>query len=75
MDITLELVEAILHSLDCRYEREKVSLSGTETVEIRLFNQASGEQTARLEFSGGRLVKVDYWDKDKKTIETVEWPA
>lgn len=75
MEISLDLVEAILNSLDTRYEREKVSLAGAESVEIRLFNQVTGEQTARLEFTERKLTKVDYWDKAKKTIETVEWPT
>lgn len=73
MQMSLELVEALLHSLDFRFEREKMSLAGTERVEIRLFNQITGEQSARLEFEDGQLVKLDYWDKERKTIETVDW--
>lgn len=75
MDITVDLIEALLQSLDCRFERENLALAGTERLEIRLFNHLTGEQSARLEFEGGCLVKLDYWDKEKQTIRTVEWPA
>jgi hypothetical protein len=67
------MIENFLKSLECRYEREKMSLAGVENVEIRLFNHATGEQTARLEFINNILTKVDYWDQEKKTIETIEW--
>ncbi len=75
MEMTVEVVEAVLQSLDCRYERENLALAGAERLEVRLFNQVSGEQSVRLEFEAGRLVKLDYWHKDQQTIETVEWPA
>jgi hypothetical protein len=73
MKITNEIVENFLKSLECRYEREKMSLAGVENVEIRLFNHSTGEQAARLEFISGVLTKIDYWDQDKKTIETIRW--
>ncbi len=71
--ITPEIVENFLRSLECRYEREKMSLAGVENVEIRLFNHSTGEQAARLEFINNVLTKIDYWDQDKKVIETIEW--
>jgi len=71
--VTLDLVQAVLQSLDYRYEIEKMSLHGAEDVEIRLFNQMTGEQSARLEFTDGAMKKLDYWDKDGKSIRTVEW--
>ena len=73
MPITVETMEALLNSLDYRYERENLALAGTERLEVRLFNHVSGEQNARLEFLDGLLVKIDYWDKDQNTIQTVEF--
>lgn len=73
MQITVDMIEGLLTSLDYRYERENLALAGTERLEIRLFNQLSGEQNARLEFKDRLLVKVDYWDKEKNTIETVDF--
>jgi hypothetical protein len=73
MKITNEMVESFLRSLECRYEREKMSLAGVENVEIRLFNHSTGEQAARLEFINSVLTKIDYWDQGKKTIETITW--
>lgn len=65
------MVENFLRGLECRYEREKMSLAGVENVEIRLFNHSTGEQAARLEFINNILTKIDYWDQNKKTIETI----
>lgn len=73
MDISVALIEAVLQSLDCRYECENLALAGATRVEVRLFNQLSGEQSARLEFEGDRLMKLDYWDKERKVIETIDW--
>ena len=73
MKITAEKVENFLKSLDCRYEREKMSLAGIENVEIRLFNHSTGEQAARLEFINDILTRIDYWDLDEKTIQTIDW--
>lgn len=73
MKITAKTVESFLKSLECRYEREKMSLAGVENVEIRLFNHTTGEQAARLEFINNVLTKIDYWDQSKKTIETIKW--
>ena len=73
MKITIEIAENFLKSLDCRYEKEKMSLAGVENVEIRLFNHSTGEQAARIEFLNGILTKIDYWDQGKKVIETIEW--
>ena len=73
MKITTETVENFLKSLECRYEREKMSLAGIENVEIRLFNHTTGEQAARLEFINDTLTRIDYWDMDKKTIQTIKW--
>lgn len=73
MKITTEIVENFLRSLECRYEKEKMSLAGVENMEIRLFNHSTGEQAARLEFINNVLTKIDYWDQDKKVIETIEW--
>ncbi|RJP71377.1 MAG: hypothetical protein C4532_07590 [Candidatus Abyssobacteria bacterium SURF_17] len=73
MKITIETVENFLKSLECRYEREKMSLAGVENVEIRLFNHSTGEQAARLEFISNVLTKIDYWDQNKKTIESIKW--
>ncbi|MBI5116811.1 hypothetical protein HZA56_10085 [Candidatus Poribacteria bacterium] len=73
MKITAEIVESFLRSLECRYEREKMSLAGVENVEIRLFNHTTGEQAARLEFINNVLTRIDYWDQAKKTIETIRW--
>ncbi len=73
MKITAEKVENFLKSLDCRYEREKMSLAGVENVEIRLFNHSTGEQAARLEFINDILTRIDYWDLDEKTIQTIAW--
>jgi hypothetical protein len=73
MKITAEKVENFLKSLDCRYEREKMSLAGIENVEIRLFNHSTGEQAARLEFINDILTRIDYWDLDEKTIQTIAW--
>lgn len=71
MKISIEQVESFLNSLGYRYEKEVTSISGKQNVEIRLFNQESGEHSARIEFIDGYVTKVDYWDKEKKTIETV----
>ena len=73
MKITIEMTENFLRNLECRYEREKMSLAGVENVEIRLFNHTTGEQAARLEFINTILTRIDYWDQDKKTIETITW--
>lgn len=73
MKITAETVENFLKSLECRYEREKMSLAGVENVEIRLFNHSTGEQAARLEFINDILTKIDYWDLTEKTIQTITW--
>jgi hypothetical protein len=73
MKITTETVENFLKSLECRYEREKMSLAEIENVEIRLFNHTTGEQAARLEFINDTLTRIDYWDMDKKTIQTIKW--
>jgi hypothetical protein len=73
MKITIETVENFLKSLECRYEKEKMSLAGVENVEIRLFNHSTGEQAARIEFLNSVLTKIDYWDQGKKVIETIEW--
>lgn len=72
MPISIETIEALLNSLDYRYERENLALAGTTRLEVRLFNHVTGEQNARLEFVDGVLVKIDYWDKDQKTIQTVD---
>jgi len=73
MKITAERVENFLKSVECRYEREKMSLAGVENVEIRLFNHSTGEQAARLEFINDILTKIDYWDLGEKTIQTITW--
>lgn len=73
MKITTEVAESFLRNLECRYEKEKMSLAGVENVEIRLFNHTTGEQAARLEFINNVLTKIDYWDQNKKTIETITW--
>lgn len=73
MKITTETVENFLKSLECRYEREKMSLAEIENVEIRLFNHTTGEQAARLEFINDTLTRIDYWDMGKKTIQTIKW--
>ncbi len=73
MNITAETIENFLKSLECRYEKEKMSLAGVENVEIRLFNHSTGEQVGRLEFINNVLTKIDYWDLSKKTIETIIW--
>jgi hypothetical protein len=73
MKVTTETVENFLKSLECRYEKEKMSLAGVDNVEIRLFNHSTGEQAARLEFINNVLTRIDYWDQSKKTIETVTW--
>jgi hypothetical protein len=73
MEIRIDLVESFLKNIECRYEKEKMSLAGVDNVEIRLFNQSTGEQAARLEFINSILTRVDYWDQNKKTIETIEW--
>jgi len=73
MKITIEVIENFLKSLDCRYEKEKMSLAGIDNVEIRLFNHSTGEQAARIEFLSNVLTKIDYWDQDKKVIETIKW--
>lgn len=73
MHITAETVESFLKSLECRYEREKMSLVGEENVEIRLFNHTTGEQAARLEFINNALTRIDYWDLGAKTIQTITW--
>ena len=75
MRITVNTIEALLNSLDYRYERENLALAGTERLEVRLFNQHTGEQNARLEFLDSVLVKIDYWDKDQNTIQTVDLEA
>ena len=72
MDLTVDTVEALLNSLDFRYERENLALAGRPRLEVRLFNQVTGEQNARLEFEDGLLIKLDYWDKEHNTIRTVE---
>jgi hypothetical protein len=71
MKITSEIIEDFLKSLECRYEKEKMSLAGVDNVEIRLFNHSTGEQAARLEFLNNVLTRIDYWDQNKKTIETM----
>lgn len=73
MKITTEMVENFLKSLECRSEKEKMSLAGVDNVEIRLFNHSTGEQAARLEFINDVLTKIDYWDQTNKTIATIEW--
>ena len=73
MKVSTETVENFLKSLECRYEKEKMSLAGVDNVEIRLFNHSTGEQAARLEFINNVLTRIDYWDQSKKTIETVKW--
>ncbi len=73
MKITAEMVENFLKSLECRFEKEKMSLAGVDNVEIRLFNHSTGEQAARLEFINNVLTKIDYWDQTNKTIATIEW--
>ncbi len=73
MKISTETVENFLRSLECRYEREKMSLAGVENVEIRLFNHSTGEQAARLEFINDVLTKIDFWDLKEKTIQTIVW--
>ena len=73
MKISTEMIENFLRGLECRYEKEKMSLGGAENVEIRLFNHSTGEQAARLEFIDDFLTKIDYWDQGKKTIETISW--
>jgi hypothetical protein len=73
MDITIETIENFLKSIECRYEKEKMSLAGVDNVEIRLFNHSTGEQAARLEFINNVLTRIDYWDQSKKTIETIKW--
>lgn len=72
MQLSVETIEALLNSLDYRYERENLALAGTARLEVRLFNHITGEQSARLEFLDGVLIKIDYWDKDQKTIQTVD---
>ncbi len=71
MTVNTENVESFLRGLDLRYEREKMSLSGVENVEIRLFNHTTGEQAARLEFINDVLTRIDYWDLTEKTIQTI----
>ncbi len=73
MEIGIEIIEKFLKSIECRYEKEKMSLAGIDNVEIRLFNHSTGEQAARLEFINNILTRIDYWDQNKKTIETIKW--
>jgi len=73
MEISVETLENFLKSIECRYEKEKMSLAGVDNVEIRLFNHSTGEQAARLEFINSILTRIDYWDQAKKTIETIKW--
>ena len=73
MKITIEMAENFLKSLECRYEKEKMSLAGVDNVEIRLFNHSTGEQAARIEFINNTLTKIDYWDPSKKIIDTIVW--
>jgi len=73
MQISVEILENFLKSIECRYEKEKMSLAGVDNLEIRLFNHSTGEQAARLEFINNVLTRIDYWDQSKKTIETIEW--
>ena len=73
MKITIEMAENFLKSLECRYEKEKMSLAGVDNVEIRLFNHSTGEQAARIEFINNMLTKIDYWNQSKKIIETIVW--
>jgi hypothetical protein len=73
MKLNTETIESFLKSLECRYEREKMSLAGVDNVEIRLFNHTTGEQAARLEFINDALTRIDYWDLEEKTIQTIMW--
>lgn len=73
MEIRIDTLEKFLKSIECRYEKEKMSLAGVDNVEIRLFNHSTGEQAARLEFINSILTRIDYWDQSKKTIETIKW--
>jgi len=73
MEINTETIERFIRSLECRYEREKMSLAGVQNVEIRLFNHTTGEQAARLEFINEALTRIDFWDLKEKTIRTIMW--
>jgi hypothetical protein len=71
MNLNAEKVEGFLKSLECRYEKEKMSLAGVDNVEIRLYNHTTGEQAARIEFINDALTRIDYWDLGEKTIQTI----
>lgn len=73
MEINTETIERFIRSLECRYEKEKMSLAGVQNVEIRLFNHTTGEQAARLEFINDVLTRIDFWDLKEKTIRTIMW--
>jgi hypothetical protein len=73
MELTIEIMENFLKSIECRYEKEKMSLAGVDNVEIRLFNHSTGEQAARFEFINNILTRIDYWDQQKKSIESIKW--